>query len=236
MKLNFIHIPKTAGLTFYYFLEECFGAENCYRAGDKDQVTSFHSSRSLDYFDNFTVVAGHLKVQDFVAKNLVKPGRLSFAFLRSPLQREISAFRYYLDTPYYDRGDKRPMHSSNVDLVDFYFAKCALGATQSSYFGDFINSIDLLTEIERLKIFLFPVEHLAAVAAVVKNYAKVDFFPACRVNENKSGALNEDEMRYLTIVASNFVETNLYNDVLLYRTALDKFSESVKRFELEMYF
>jgi hypothetical protein len=229
MKFNFIHIPKTAGLTFYYFLEECFGKDKCFRAGGEQEVRDFHAIKDLTFFEKYKVISGHLKVDDFEEKDLLK-NNLTFCFVREPLEREISSFKHYLSTPEYDRGDQRPHSSKKIDLINHYFKNYAKLTLQSGYIGSFENKDQIKDYIEKINLKVFPIHQLGSVALHIKKYANVNNFPVEIFNKSKDNILNEEESNYLIMMASEYVKNEAEIDNYLYLLSIESFQQNIKSF------
>lgn len=227
MKFNFIHIPKTAGLTFYYFLEECFGKDKCFRAGSEQEVRDFHAIMDLRFFEKYKVISGHLKIDDFEAKDLLK-NNLTFCFVREPLEREISSFRHYLSTPQYHRGDQRPHLANNIDMINHYFKNHAKFVLQSGYIGSFQSKDQLKNYIEKINLKFFPVKQLGSVALSIQKYANVDNFPIEVFNKSKDNILNDEETNYLIMTASEFVKKEAEFDNYLYSLSIETFEQNIK--------
>lgn len=98
--LLFLHIPKTAGSSFRFILENTFGLSHCHAGHTKRSVFTQADLRFAQrFFPGLRSIAGH---------NLVDPLRLTvpqpfyMTFLREPVSRAIS---HYQDTVL--RGENR---------------------------------------------------------------------------------------------------------------------------------
>ena len=57
-RLLFVHIPRCAGMSFYYFLEELYGKDACVRFGDSVSVDRLLQGDGQ--CDDKDVVSGHV--------------------------------------------------------------------------------------------------------------------------------------------------------------------------------
>jgi hypothetical protein len=110
----FIHIPKTAGTSFIVEMGNLFGDTNCKRITNQNEKIE---SQATDSFSNVfgKFIAGHFPVSRWngISGNY-------FTFLRNPIDRVESLYRFYKSLPY-------------SLLVDFNLEK-------EFTFSDFINS------------------------------------------------------------------------------------------------
>ncbi len=89
----FLHIPKTAGSTFQFILENTFGISACHSNHTKRPIfrqDDFEFARK--FFPRMKSLAGH-NLLDPLALNL--PGAFHMTFLREPIAR---VFSHYQDT------------------------------------------------------------------------------------------------------------------------------------------
>jgi hypothetical protein len=87
----FLHIPKTAGTSFHFILENSFGASYCHTNHTKGKI---FTQADLDFakrvFPNLQAVAGHNLIAPLSLK-VVNPFHMTF--LREPLSRALSHYQ-----------------------------------------------------------------------------------------------------------------------------------------------
>src|SRR3954465_11852818 len=87
----FLHIPKTAGTTFRFILENTLGVSNCHSNQTKREVfrqADVDFARKL--FPRLRAIAGHNLVDPL---QLSIPGAFYMTFLRDPVMRVISNYQ-----------------------------------------------------------------------------------------------------------------------------------------------
>ena len=104
----FLHLQKTAGTTIQNMARYHYGNESVISHDD-------YKSLGLDKCRKFPFVSGHFGIK--FAKPLME-NRFSFIFLRDPINRLLSLYRYYMSVPY----GKCPIGdlAKNVDMSSFF--------------------------------------------------------------------------------------------------------------------
>lgn len=88
-----IHIPKTAGQTFRYFLEQAYGkgqvlhVNQGWLSRNKTTISALHP-------DRYKVLHGHLPYRHYLTPYNLSGVRV-VTFLRDPVERVLSNFHYY---------------------------------------------------------------------------------------------------------------------------------------------
>lgn len=92
--LNFahIHIPRTAGMSVYWYFEQVFGAKYCRRYGTSEDVQHLYTL-DRSHHANVRFVAAHAPTW-VVTEKLADAPTFVFSIVRDPLMREISAFQH----------------------------------------------------------------------------------------------------------------------------------------------
>lgn len=93
--LVFHHIPKTAGTAFRTALFNLFGEANCTHLRELDLTTTRQAERAVARGSRPRMVCGHLPVR-YVASHLRDT---AVTFLREPVNRVLSLFRFILTRP-----------------------------------------------------------------------------------------------------------------------------------------
>lgn len=89
-KIIFVHIPKTAGSSFAYFLRKAYGKKVVIRDIEKFWRGTKTDSKEYESYD---VIYGHFHSSKYMYLN-----GLMITFLRDPVERVISQF-YYSNKP-----------------------------------------------------------------------------------------------------------------------------------------
>jgi hypothetical protein len=87
----FLHIPKTAGSTFQFILENTFGPAACHTDHNKSRVFGPEDLRfARKIFPRLRSIAGHNLVDPL---QLIEPGMFYLTFLREPVARVFSHYQ-----------------------------------------------------------------------------------------------------------------------------------------------
>lgn len=204
MKALFVHVPRCGGMSFYYFLEEIFGKENCTRFGDNNSVTGFLESD--EKYIEAACLSGHVPYQFFRDRGCEKK-RFSIAFLRNPEAREISCLSHMKGNDY---SDHLGIPSENQeDYWKYFSSENTLHNIQSSYFSEDRKSISAADCILEGRICVFDIDDIFVVADVIKTFAKVNNMPA---HTNGSESKNIE----LTIAGKKAIENHCAEDIALH--------------------
>lgn len=172
-RLLFIHIPRCAGMSFYYFLEELYGKASCVRFGDSASVDRLlHGGRACDDKD---VVAGHVSLrhfQDHVDVN----DRLLLSFVRKPWQREHSVMKYAQSGRHAD-NDALAQLLRERSMGDLLATHADLRNTQCSYFAEDRTFESAKASIESAGVLLFDVDWIGVAAARLRQARRLPNFP-----------------------------------------------------------
>lgn len=160
-KLLFVHVPKTAGVSFFSALESAFGKQNCLRfeRGGKGDL-ALYDGLSEELLHRLTVLGGHLLLPQFKMRDI--SDRNIITLVREPVDRALSAY-------YYIRGKQdHPLRDtlgsmSLSEYIDYMGESKAQGNNQCWYLcgeGDFEqarttleNEYFLFAAIEQLPEF-----------------------------------------------------------------------------------
>ena len=214
IKINFLHIPKTAGLSFYYFLEECFGKENCIRFGNKQDVISFHKNETFDY-SKYSVVSGHISLVDFDSRGLIDNLHTTIVFLRDPFEREVSAFKQYWKSIGHDISDL------STQELDSFFRSSELNPSQKSYLN--------MESFHGKNIFLFPVNYLPIVCHVIKSALNSNYFPLKKQNVSLM-EFDECKKEFILEYITNYVTRYRQDDHVLFNEVAQKADKTLAEF------
>lgn len=88
-----IHIPKTAGHTFRYLLEQAYGKPQVLHV-NQGWLSKHNKTIQGLHPERYQVLHGHLPYQRYLAP-FHTPGTKVITFLRDPVERVLSNFRYY---------------------------------------------------------------------------------------------------------------------------------------------
>lgn len=173
-RLLFIHIPRCAGMSFYYFLEELYGKAACVRFGDSASVDRLlHGDRTCDEKD---VVAGHVSLrhfQDHVDVN----GRLLLSFVRKPWQREHSVMKYAQSGRHVDNAGLAQLLEQQ-SMGDLLASRADLRNSQCSYFAEDRTFESAKASIESAGVLLFDTDWIGVAAARLRQARRLPNFPA----------------------------------------------------------
>jgi len=94
-KIIFNHIPKAGGTSLYYFFQELFGAERCFRHSARDSKTGRHSPPigkvPPEELEQYRFLQGHF---DFGNHRRFNGPVLYLGVMRDPVDRVISDYYY----------------------------------------------------------------------------------------------------------------------------------------------
>ena len=216
MKINFLHVPKTAGISFFQFLEECFCKGLCIRFGTEADVELFREWTNLEVLDSFDVVSGHLTLQDLMKNNLVRPDRPTLAFLRDPVERLVSEFLYWDETK--RNSSLKMLDKDKVisDLIDYLSNKRS--PPQNEYFCLDKPVCNFNDYIEYYSTYIFSSDWFGPVATVLKNALDKSFFPM-HANKTDRDWLSPELLEDISAETQLYAKRYLVNENEFYASA-----------------
>lgn len=98
IKLISLHIPRTAGTTFYKILSQVYGEELSIsiRRKDAEVISNIKNGTHSKLSPNIKVIHGHLYYEE-VKKIHLKDKLKIISWLREPVSRVISNYRFFMD-------------------------------------------------------------------------------------------------------------------------------------------
>lgn len=95
--IYFLHIPKTAGTSFTYFLEQLVDKSRIYPLKAWDSEQDFKTRAEGTDWEQYSLISGHYTnaLVDFLP-----PDAQIVTILRDPVERLISHFHHLLNDPY----------------------------------------------------------------------------------------------------------------------------------------
>jgi hypothetical protein len=216
MKINFLHIPKSAGISFFYFLEECFGKNSCVRFGTEKDVRAFHTRTDIELLNSFDVISGHLTLQDFIDKNLVRPDRPTLAFLREPVERLVSEFIYVDQRAHNSSLKTCDAHDFILKFKNYLYNRKEL--KQDEYFSLAEPVREFHDYIDDYNTYIFPSAWIGPVAEVFKTSLGKSFFPG-HANKTDRDWLPPGVLEHIKAVAQLYAKSNLIFECELYAAA-----------------
>lgn len=230
-KFNFIHVPRCAGMSFFYFLEDCLGKSSCIRFGDANSVRLFYEQPDAGFLSNYSLVSGHLTITDFYQKGLINENRITFSFIRDPLEQLKSIIIYTLENRYpehnqYCVNDYDSSQKIRKIISDVY--------ENSTYLGLY-NTItkeaspqEIVAALYKMpKTFIFSMHHLGPVAMEIRGEQL--FFPvptnesSPKVQPNTKSIMEEEIELY---TKGHFFQKNR----IIYEILLNKSEKNLTEF------
>lgn len=207
MKALFVHVPRCGGMSFYYFLEELYGKANCIRFGDK--VSSSQFLNWTDDHSDYACISGHIAYRFFKDRGCERQ-RFTIAFVRNPVERELSAYNHINKNDYAEHDELRNMTQAAYWK---YFSKSPeIHNLQANYFSEDSRFESAKATILENRICVFDINQINCVAQEIKNFAHVAFSPA---HTNGTG---EDAMK-LSAKGIQTVEKYCQEDIMLHAWA-----------------
>jgi hypothetical protein len=180
LKALFVHVPRCGGMSFYYFLEEIFGKENCKRFGDNASVSEFLKSSETN--SEISCLSGHIPYHFFRDRNCNRT-RFTISFMRDPESRELSCFSHVRDNNY---ADHLTIPSENQLTYWQHFSHDQdLHNIQTSYFSEDRQSKSAMNSILEDRICIFDINDIFVVADIIKSFVGVDNMPAHTNGSNR---------------------------------------------------
>lgn len=216
MKINFLHIPKTAGISFFYFLEQCFGKHSSVRFGTEAEVRAFHATMDLEFLNSLDVVSGHLTLQDFINKNLVRSDRITLAFVREPVERLVSEFLYWDQSKY--NSSLKTLSLPEIILKFKNYLSDRKSYRQDEYFSLAEPVRDFNDYIADYSTYIFPFAWLGPVAVFFQAALGNSFFPG-HSNKTDRDWLPQEILAHINVEAQLYAKLNLISEYELFASA-----------------
>jgi hypothetical protein len=168
-KLVFIHIPKTAGMSLHFVLEEHFGKNSSIRFGNQAQRAKF-SNLGPEEFKKYDYITGHLSMAELIGKEIEFP---SIAVVRDPLKRLLSMLQYLRTS---DHPDHKNFNFNDVNSFAQYLKESGQFNMQCWQLCGKHTFEDAVDMIRRKCIYVAPLEYyddfLKTISNLLKNELK----------------------------------------------------------------
>jgi hypothetical protein len=161
-----LHIPKTGGVSFRQMLASLFGESYCQSYWE---ITDAHGCTLTDFPASVRCIHGHFYAEKMRARF---PGAALVTWVREPVERIVSFYRYWQREPDWRNPLCRTMHESRWTLRDF--AHCDDTRNEMTrYFGsvaprDFAF-VGLTERFEESMLLFRQLFHLTAVPTAQAN-------------------------------------------------------------------
>lgn len=228
-KVLFLHIPKTAGTTFYDCLKQTYGKRRIaeFHGVPKNSIEDFYVDIYNPQKSEIACIKGHMY---FGLHHYLDEASQYITFMRDPVKRIISLYRYLQQSPNHKQHEVAANKSLSEFAVDCHLHKN--GQTRFLAGGNITDSEDALLARaqENLKNNFAVVgltERFDESLVLMKNYLNWPQFPTY-VQENiskKESAKQSIEPETLLLI-----EQHNAADIKLYQYAKTLFDQKIDAF------
>jgi len=213
-KFIFVHIPKTAGTSFFHMVEETYGKNKCKR--DRTMDAEIYSTRRLKKvasekrhkgLSTANIIHGHFDCGRY--KHLNRP---QITFVRNPVDRLIS--EYFFLT-------KNSKGKSLADKSIREYAKARANVMMDHCIKD-INNFEFIGVQEYFDESLTKFEEWAGIKLV-------GAVPWLNLNKDKNRQNPKTRWEYLTEADKKYIRAINYKDCELYYKILNLFEKNIKK-------
>lgn len=206
IELISIHIPKTAGRSFYEVLKFVYADKLDTRTKRKDY---FPSSQIRNNFINLqkgtTVIHGHLKFEEISDK--IGTDTKLITWMREPIERVISSYYYYMYRISVGKINPNEIHFRSLSLMEYARLKSASNTMSRFLKGSELESFYFVGDFHN---FQKGIESLGKLLNWPKNLpdifenktADLDIYNTCKTKpheitttmKNEIGELNQEDI------------------------------------------
>lgn len=227
-KTLFLHIPKTAGTTFYDCLKKIYGKRRIveFHGIPKNTIDDFRTNIYNPRMSDISCIKGHMYFG--LHQYLNEPSRY-ITFMRNPVKRVISLYRYLRQSKHH----KQHALAANKSLAEFTVA-CTLhnnGQTRFLAGGKLLDSPEILLDRakENLKYHFSVIgltERFDESLVLFKQSLNWAAYPTY-TRENISG---KRESNIVDAETLSLIEQHNAVDILLYQYAETLFKQQIQQF------